>query len=205
MRKTCISKYMAKVFSLLLCGSMIIGNVLPVSAASKKKDNKDKVETVYVNADAEGTADKITVSEQLKNRGDGDIEDYSNLKNIKNVKGDEEFTQNADGSLTWTNSGEDIFYQGESDEELPVSVKVSYYLDGKQISPEELAGKSGRVRIRFDYTNHTADTVKVDKKDVKVQTPFTIISAMILPSDNFSNKGRYKSTVPCCISCCVVI
>ena len=173
--------------ALLLSGSMVIGNVLPAAAASKKKDDKNKVETVYVNANAEGDADKITVSEQLKSSESGSIEDYSELKNIKNVKGDEEFTQNSDGSLTWTSVGEDIYYQGESDASLPVSVKVTYYLDGKQISPDDLAGKSGKVKIRFDYTNHTSDTVKVDKKNITVQTPFTVVSAMILPVDNFSN------------------
>ncbi|MBR0410920.1 MAG: hypothetical protein IJI25_07960 [Eubacterium sp.] len=187
MRKTGLSRYITRLTAFLLSGSMIISNVVPVAAASKKKDNKDKVETVYVNANAEGDTDKITVSEQLKSHGEGSIEDYSTLKNIKNVKGDEEFTRNADCSITWSGTGEDIFYQGESDAALPVSVKVTYFLDGKKISPEKLAGKSGKVKIRFDYTNNTSNTVKVNKKDVSVQTPFTIVSAMILPSENFSN------------------
>lgn len=187
MRKTGLSRYITRLTAFLLSGSMIISNVVPVAAASKKKDNNDKVETVYVNANAEGDTDKITVSEQLKSHGEGSIEDYSTLKNIKNVKGDEEFTQNADGNITWSGNGEDIFYQGESDAALPVSVKVTYFLDGKKISPEKLAGKSGKVKIRFDYTNNTSNTVKVNKKDVSVQTPFTIVSAMILPSENFSN------------------
>lgn len=188
MRNAKSSGYLTRLTAVLLCGSMVICNALPVAAASKKKEQiEDKVETVYVNADPEGKVRKITVSEQLKNNGTGSVDDYSNLKDIKNVKGDEEFTRGEDGSLTWQGAGEDIFYQGTSDAELPVTVKVTYYLDGKKISPKDLAGKSGKVKIRFDYTNNTGDTVKVKKKDVKVQTPFTVVSAMVLPSDHFSN------------------
>ena len=32
-------------------------------------------------------------------------------------------------------------------------MKMTYYLDGEEITPEELAGKSGKVTIRADYTN----------------------------------------------------
>ena len=181
------SRRLARLTSVLLCGSMLVSNAFPAAAASDKKKKEDKIETVYVNADAEGKEEKITVSEQLKNNGSGSVDDYSTLKNIKNVKGDEEYTQGEDGSLTWTGDGEDIYYQGETDARLPVTVKVTYYLDGKKISPDKLAGKSGKVKIRFDYTNHTRDTVKVKGKNVNVQTPFTIISAMILPAEHFSN------------------
>ena len=46
--------------------------------------------------------------------------------------------------------GEDISYEGTSNQQLPVTTKVTYYLDGKEIKPEDLAGKSGKVKIRFD-------------------------------------------------------
>ena len=87
----------------------------------------------------------------------------------------------------WENNGENISYKGKSDQELPVSVKISYYLDGKQAAPEEIAGKSGSVRIRFDYENHTSEKVTVAGKTVDVQTPFVLLSVMFLPSDTFSN------------------
>lgn len=148
----------------------------------------DKTETVYVKADANGSVKEISVEELLKNLGSKEtIEDYSTLQDIKNTKGDEEFTRQSDGILLWENHGEDISYKGTSTEELPVSVKVSYYLDGKQTKPEDIAGKSGEVRIRFDYENHTAKTVDVDGKKVQVTVPFAVLSALVLPSDTFSN------------------
>ena len=149
---------------------------------------KDKTETVYIKSDAEGNTKEITVETTLKHPSDGsDIRDQSNLKDIRNTRGDEEYTQGSDGSLIWENHGADISYKGTSDAEPPVRVKVTYYLNGEQISPKKLAGKSGRVTIRFDYENTATETVTVKKKAYEVQTPFLVMSALVLPSDTFSN------------------
>lgn len=53
---------------------------------------KDKTETVYVDANADGSVKKITVKDWLRRNGDGEIIDFSNLKDIKNTEGDEEYT-----------------------------------------------------------------------------------------------------------------
>ena len=149
---------------------------------------KDKTETVYIKSDAGGNTKEITVETMLKHSSDGsDIQDQSNLKDIRNTKGDEEYSQGSDGSLIWENHGEDISYKGTSDQEPPLKVKVSYYLDGEQISPKDLAGKSGQVKIRFDYENTSTGTVTVKNKAYEVQTPFLVMSALVLPSDTFSN------------------
>lgn len=149
---------------------------------------EDKSETVYAKADAEGTITEITVENILKNSGgNSPLPDYSTLKDIKNTKGDEEYTQEADGTILWDNHGEDISYKGTSDQKLPVSVKISYWLDDQPIKPDRLAGKSGHLRMRFDYENHTFDTVTIDGREVNVQIPFTVLSAMFLPADVFYN------------------
>lgn len=150
-------------------------------------EQKDKTETVYVDANADGSVKKITVKDWLRRNGDGEIIDFSNLKDIKNTEGDEEYTQNADGTITWENKGEDISYEGTSNQQLPVTTKVTYYLDGKEIKPENLAGKSGKVKIRFDYTNNESRTVNIDGKDVGVKVPFLAASMLMLPGDKFKN------------------
>ena len=92
------------------------------------------------------------MSEHLFNRDGAEVlEDISSLKEIKNVKGDETFTQDGE-KLVWQAGGKDIYYQGTTSAEAPVTQKVTYYLDGKEIQPEELAGKSGKVTIHYDYT-----------------------------------------------------
>ena len=61
------------------------------------------------------------------------------MKDIKNTEGDEEYTQNADGTITWENKGEDISYEGTSNQQLPVTTK-SNLLSGRQGNQ---AGRSG--------------------------------------------------------------
>ena len=159
-----------------------------------KEKDVDKDETVYVFAKANGDVDNILVNETLKNRDKSDkIEDTTDLKDIVNVKGDETFTQNGN-KITWDAAGNEISYQGTTDKQLPVSVKATYYLDGNEISPEELAGKSGKVKIRLDYTSNEKVTKEVNGKDEDISVPFVAVSGMVL-GDNFTNiqvtNGKY--------------
>lgn len=171
-------------------GSTSVSSVPEKDTAKEYRSSalEDKSETVYAKADAEGNISEITVETVLKNPGGTEkIPDFSTLHDIKNTEGDEEYTQKEDGTILWDNHGEDIYYKGTSDAGLPVSVKISYYLNGQPIRPEELAGQSGNVRIRFDYENHTSETVDMDGKDLNVPVPFAAFSAVLLPSDTFYN------------------
>ena len=160
-----------------------IGELTSAHSAGKGKD-----ETVYVISSADGSKKSVIVSDHLKN-GDGKdtLEDKSELKDITNVNGYETFKKGSDGKLTWDAKGSDIYYQGTTDKELPVDVKITYLLDGKEVTPDEIAGKSGKVTIRFDYTNNTEKTVKIGGKDEKIKVPFSVISGVILPIENFDN------------------
>ena len=150
------------------------------SQTDGEETSVDKEETVYVVADPDGTPNEVIVSDWLKNHsGAATLEDVSDLKDIENVKGDETFTQGTDGALTWQADGNDIYYQGTTDKELPIDMKMTYYLDGKEISPEDLAGKSGKVTIRMDYTNK-------EKTEDGVYVPFTAVTGMML-NKNFTN------------------
>ena len=147
----------------------------------------DKSETVYAKANADGTVTETTVEAVLKARDGATIPDVAALRDIINKEGDEEYTTGADNALTWQNSGSAITYEGKSDAALPVTTRVTYYLNGVETAPDDLAGQSGRVRIRFDYTNHTRETVTVDGQEYTVCVPFTAITAVILDGDKFSN------------------
>ena len=145
----------------------------------KVKKETSKEETVYVQASPAGETQEIIVSDWLKNTdGETSLSDKSDLSDIKNVKGDETFSQDGD-KITWDANGNDIYYQGTSTKDLPVSLKVTYYLDGQEISPEDLAGKSGHVKMVYQYTNHM--------KQGEIYTPFVLFTGMVLPGDNFSN------------------
>lgn len=151
----------------------------PVYAAETAGNSFSKEETVYVMAKNDGSAKQIIVSEWLKNVGKRElIKDYTELKHIENVKGEEAFDEK-NGEGTWKAEGKDIYYQGEISKELPVDMKISYYLDGKAVSAKELAGKSGKVKIRFDYTNNQ----KLDG----VYVPFVLLTSMSLDNKTCSN------------------
>ena len=135
----------------------------------------EKDESVYVKADAAGRPTEKTVEVVLKKiEGSDPIEDRSNLREIKNTEGNEEYTEAGEGRYLWQNNGEDIHYKGKSDQALPVNVRITYYLEGQEVSAEKIAGKTGKVKIRFDYENST-------------DVPFMVLSAAMLPTDVFSD------------------
>lgn len=163
------------------------GNTEKISI-NNDSNTEGKDETVYVITDASGEKQNVIVSDWLKNGSSSDIiKDYTTLKDIVNVKGDETYSTNNDGSISWNAEGNDIYYQGTTDAELPVAVKISYQLDGADISAEDLAGKSGHVTIRFDYENNSTKDVTINGKKTTIKTPFAMVSGLELPNDKFSN------------------
>lgn len=149
----------------------------------KTAQTGDKSETVYAVMDADGNTTDVSVSEWLKNEGkSNNLSDYSNLKNIKNTSGDEKMSRDGN-KLVWAAKGKDIHYTGDYDGELPVKVKVSYYLNGTKVSADEIAGKKGNVKIRFDYDIN--DSVK--ENGYNLTRPYAIVSAVVLSNDNFTN------------------
>lgn len=158
------------------------------TSLSSDEGDTFKDETVYVMAAADGSPKEIIVSDWIKNPTKADeLKDSSELKDIENVKGDESYTMSTDGAMVWGAKGNDIYYQGTTDKKLPVSVKMSFTLDGKSICADDLAGKSGKLVMRIDYTNEQYENVKIDGKDEKIYVPYAVLSGMVLPNENFSN------------------
>ncbi len=151
-------------------------------------DTAGKEETVYVVADAAGKPKQIIVENWLKNPDGSDrLADRTELTDVENTKGDEDYTKNADGTITWNANGSDIYYQGRTDKALPVDVSVCYELDGKEVTPEALAGASGHVAITFRYTNNTARQTVVDGKKCTIYQPYVMVSGLLLDNDKASN------------------
>ena len=187
------SKYIVRVVAGVLTIALV-GTGIGATAVFAEKDK-----SVYLISDANGNVNKTIVVDHLKNKDKKDtLEDASNLSDIENVKGKEKFTQSGD-KLTWQAGGKDIYYQGTATEEPPVTQKVTYYLDGKEIAPEDLAGKSGKVKIRFDYTNTTSYTETVNGEKQTVSVPFAAITGLVL-GDGFENievtNGKAEVNIP---------
>lgn len=200
-----MSKTTKKILAICLCAALCLGGAgmafaqasskkaddQPASAAQQAAELQQKIskdETVYVLTGADGSVKKIIVSDWLKNElGSASVADKSDLSDIENVKGDESYTINGDNMTVWDAQGNDIYYQGNIQKELPVGLSVRYYLDGKSISPEELKGKSGKVTIRFDYENRQYETVQINGVNQRIYVPFAMLTGMILDNDTFQN------------------
>mgnify|MGYP002674195713 FL=1 len=86
------------------------------------------------------------------------------------------------------NQGEkDSYTQSTPDKEAPISVKITYLLDGNEIVPADLVGKSGHVTIRYDYTNEVYETREIAGEEENIYVPFAVMTGMILDNDVFSN------------------
>ena len=169
-----------KMISGLLLFTITSYMTIPVFAASKS-------ETVYSNLDSNGKAYKTIVSTQLTNEDKSDeITDISNLLNIENTNGDETFKKEGN-QIVWDSNGNNIYYKGESDKQLPVECKITYELNGEEISAEELKGKSGNVKIKINYTNNEKHIVSINGKQVTMYTPFIIVTGTKI--DNAKNKN----------------
>lgn len=156
------------------------------TAAQQEQTTKD--EMVYVLADAAGGVKKILVSDHLENAlGLTELPDDTDLQDMQVVKGDASYVQKDDGGVWQTGDGSDVYYQGVSDRELPVNLTVTYRLDGEEIAPADLLGKSGSVTIRLSFENRQMQTVKVDGKNRTVYVPFAVLSGTVLDADHFRN------------------
>jgi putative membrane protein len=157
------------------------------TVAAATEGNVTKSESVYVNVDSTGKTEKEIVSNWLHDSTSGAvIADRSQLSDIANVKGEEE-PQISGNNITWTLSGNDLYYQGKTEKQLPVSMTLQYFLDGESISPSELAGKSGKFELKISFKNNDAHSVTIGGRIKTVYTPFACVAAFNLPQKNFTN------------------
>ena len=169
-----------KLISSTLLFSILAYSALPVMAYTKE-------ESVYSKLDSNGMVYQTTVSNHLKNTEKSELlKDISDLMNIENVSGDQEFSEE-NGKLIWKAEGEDIYYQGNSNKELPIECKITYKLNGEEISKEDIIGKSGVVKIKFEFTNKEQREVLINGKMQTMYVPFVVGMGTVIDNENNKN------------------
>ncbi len=164
--------------SMLLCTTCMYS--APVLAFTKD-------ETVYSKMNTKGENYQTIVSTHIENNDELElINDISDLLNIENTNGEEEFTQERN-SLVWKADKKDIYYQGESQKDLPIECNIKYELEGKEISAEEIAGKTGSIKITLQYYNKDEHIVTINGQSQKMYTPFVVIAGTVLKNDKNQN------------------
>lgn len=164
--------------------TLVIGQII---LASSNILAVTKEETVYSKLDTNGKSYQTVVSDHIKNTEYlEEIKDLSDLLEIENLSEDNTYTQNGN-VIVWNAKGKDIYYNGKSEKELPIEVKMTYTLDGKEISPEELSGKSGKLNIKIEYTNKAKHYVEIDGQYVEMYTPFVIFAGTYFKNETVQN------------------
>ena len=162
---------------------LMLGNSSCVFA----NNNISKDETVYSILDENGNVNRNIVSAWINSSSSlGTIHDVSTLSNIKNVKGDEKPEIDGD-KLTWDISEDDLYYQGETNKSLPISVNIKYELNGQEVSPKDIQGKTGKFKITLSLKNNESREVKIGGKNRTIYVPFITASEIILNRDNFKD------------------
>lgn len=172
-----------KIIKKALCLTLIFTSVITnINAYALTKN-----ETVYTILNADGSIKKTTINEHLINDEKLDtIYDYTDLNNIVNINGNETYKLE-DKKLTWQAYGNDIFYKGTYEDELPVDIKITYYKDDKEVSYKDILGDSGNIKIVIKYENKDSHNVYVNGKNETLYTPFVVTSSMTLSSDKDKN------------------
>lgn len=168
-----------KAVASMLLGTMCLYS-MPVLANTKE-------ETVYTKLDNNSKVYSSIVSTKLSNDNKSELlEDITDLLNIKNTNGDEEFTRDGD-KIIWKSKGKNIQYQGETNKETPVTCKIKYELNGEEVTAEKIVGKSGKVKIIIEYTNNEKHTVTINGQNSTMYTPFVVVTGTIIDKKNNEN------------------
>jgi putative membrane protein len=141
-----------------------------------------KSESVYTNLNSDGSINKSVVTNHLYLNGKTSIEDETELKNIMNINGDESYTTNGN-KIVWNNINKDIYYEGTTENKLPVTTKITYYLDNKKMEAKDMVGKKGNVKIKLEFTNNS----KRYLNNKSLYTPFVVTFGTILNNTDNSN------------------
>lgn len=167
--------------SAALALTLAAGCAMPAFAAGKSSFSKS--ETVYAVMNGDGSIKSTTVSEHLYSAsGLANVTDKTTLTDIQNTESDAEFTQNGE-ELVWNTNDTDVYYKGNTDKALPIDVKVTYALDGREAALEDIIGKSGHLTVTVNLKNNETGTVNVNGKDRTIVTPLITAVGVILGGD----------------------
>ena len=145
-----------------------------------------KDESVYVKLNENGDVQSTSITEHLNDYSGNIINDKTTLNNIKNINGSEKF--NLEGNdLIWETKGNDIFYQGTYNKDLPISIDVKYYLDGEEKTVNEMLGKKGNIRIDLTYKNNSYKNMNINGKSEKMYVPYMIVTTTLLNNNDNKN------------------
>ena len=146
-------KRIARLGALSMAAVIASGTVAMDVRAEAPKVKVD--ESVYVNLDYYGKVQEVNVVKGCMLNGNTTVVDYGNYNEVVNMSNSAQ-PGVEDGKVTWDltgQEGERFYFEGKTDaltQELPWNIDVTYRLNGRECSGDELAGASGMVTMLVD-------------------------------------------------------
>lgn len=178
-----------KVVGSVLLSAVMAGSMMPVTVFAQNNDENptEKTETVYSVLNSDGSISDTIVSSWLHDEdGINNIKETLNLKNVKNIKTSEKPSKDGN-TYTWNVKGNDVYYEGDATQQLPVSVKIRYELDGQEVSAKDIDGKSGHLKLTISFTNNKSETKTINGKSIIIHPSFLAGGMLNMSTGNFTN------------------
>jgi putative membrane protein len=141
---------MNKFLTFLVVFVLLFSPCIPASPAFAQ-DNTSKEEVVYGILNLDGSINNLYVVNIFNG---GEIVDYGNYSDIRNMTTSEKLNKEGD-KITINTKAERFYYQGTLEKkELPWNIAIRYFLDGKEIPGEDLGGKSGSLKIEMSVEHN---------------------------------------------------
>ena len=146
-----------------------------------------KKQTVYTVLDQNGNVRNTTVSTWLHgDQGIHNLHDKTGLQNVYDIHTDE---SNAceNGVCVWNSDDNDLYYQGTSDSQLPVSVTMHATFDHEEINMSQLPGKDGHLELKLSFENTQSQVYDINGNAVDVHPLIPLVGGVMLDRDHIRN------------------
>ena len=145
------TRFTAKFVSLFLAATLLMvstmGSLSPAYAAEPAQPNTPKQEVIYVNLNADGSVSEMNVVNIFDLKEDTHVIDYGDYSSVTNMTSTATI-ESADGEVQIDAAAGKLYYQGRLENHaMPWNITLRYMLDGKSITADELAGKSGALKV----------------------------------------------------------
>ena len=149
-------KFFYKLTAFMLAAGLAVSTLSPLTVWAAEA-NTPKEEVVYINLNGDGSVSEVNVVNIFDLTADGRIIDYGHYDSVRNMNTVDPI-QYSNDTITVDASKGKLYYEGKlTDTSIPWHIDIHYYLDNKEYPAEELAGKSGALKITVSIRQNTSD------------------------------------------------
>lgn len=182
---------MRRTAALALAGCLLAGAALPTFAASAKE------EVIYANLDASGTVTGVYAVNSFAVQAGETVTDHGSYTAVRNMTTNDPLEHSGDTITATAAQDGKLYYEGTmgTAAALPWIAKLTYTLDGAEIAPEELGGKSGKLAIRLQVSRNpdcTGDFFDQYALQVTMSLDTALAQNIEAPGATMANVGSKK-------------